>query len=71
LHSGTETIMSKQSFKVGERVKLLPFEEQPEETGKVLESEGMGLYIVQIDTQFRDVGDDGLREVNEDQLQKE
>jgi hypothetical protein len=57
-------------FKAGQRVKLLPFEDQPEQMGTIDEYEGNGLYCVTIDPKYRSKGDDGLREVDEEQLEE-
>lgn len=56
-------------FLAGDRVKLLPFEDQPEELGVVIEYEGNNLYCVTVDRRFRLECDDGLREVDGDQLE--
>lgn len=62
------------------RVRLAPFEEQPEEFGFVAESEDdqwkptpgipseEDLVTVFVDKEFREPGDDGLREVPSDQV---
>jgi hypothetical protein len=60
-------------FTTGQRVRLVPFEGNPEEFGKVLSVEfcSWGVsYIVRLDRQYRERGleDDGLREVTEGQL---
>lgn len=62
--------MSKtRTFLEGEIVTLLPFEDQPEEKGVILEFLGNDLYSVEILAQFRKPGDDGLREVHGEQLE--
>lgn len=61
--------MNKPKFTPGQRVKLLPFEDQPEEIGTVDDYEGNNLYCVTVDEEFRSEGDDGYREVDEDQLE--
>jgi hypothetical protein len=57
-------------FKPGQRVKLLPFEDQPEEMAVVDEYEGNGLYCVTLEKKYRGKGDDGLRECDEDQMEE-
>lgn len=57
-------------FPDGTRVRLLPFEDEPEQFGTVLGEPENGMYVVQIDPPLED-GDDGLREVSEDQMERE
>lgn len=50
------------------KVRLLPFEEQPEQTGVVLEDDGEWL-VVELDRECWDTDErDGLREVPRDQV---
>lgn len=71
--------MAWRTFEIGDRVDLLPFEDNPEEVGTIIGVEDQekypGMYIVQIDDEFLVtaesifVRDDGLREVHADQMQ--
>lgn len=64
-------------FSEGQRVRLKPNHEEgwPEEFGEVCGGEELdwgNSYIVQVDEYYRNVdgdGDDGLREVTEDQME--
>jgi tripartite-type tricarboxylate transporter receptor subunit TctC len=53
--------------KVGTRVRLLPFEGEGEEYGIVLGGEA-DVVTVRLDERYRNVHDDGLREVTPDQI---
>lgn len=59
-------------MKRGTRVRLLANESEgwPEEFGTVLSYEGIGLYIVQVDEEYSVEGDDGIREVYADDMEK-
>ena len=54
----------------GDRVVLLPFEGEPEQTGEVIDTEevGRGILGVRVDPEFLEPGDDGIREVPLDQV---
>ena len=60
-------------FKEGQVVKLLPFEDQPEQLATVIGFDQMdwGLsYIVELSPDFKeDEYDDGIRDVTEDQME--
>lgn len=61
-----------QRFNVDQRVRLMPDEAEGwgEEFGTIEEYEGVGLYLVRVDDKYRvDAADDGLREVNDDNLE--
>lgn len=58
-----------QKFQDNQYVRLKPFEDQPEEYGIVDGYEGNNLYVVTIDKRFRGPGDDGIREVDQEQLE--
>lgn len=53
----------------GTRVHLLPFEDEGEEYGIVLGGEE-DVITVLLDEQYRNEGDDGLREVTPDQIEQ-
>lgn len=55
---------------IGTRVILKPFEDNPEERGKVLSYDPPSdTYVVRVDPRFRtDPRDDGLREIPADQV---
>lgn len=56
-------------FRNADRVVLTPFEGQPAQEATVLEAEGRRMYLVSLDTKYRDgSSDDGLRELSEDQM---
>lgn len=57
-------------FREGQRVRLKPFEDQPEEFGEVLSNYDRTWYVVAVDEEGLDMHDDGLREVPEDQLEE-
>lgn len=58
-------------FKEGQRVRLLPFEIEPEQFGTVLGIEGTDVILVEIDKQYRDnLWDDGFREVPVEQVEE-
>ncbi len=58
-----------QKFKNGQKVKLKPFEGNPEEVGQILEYDfDSGLYTVRVSKKTRVSGDDGLREVPINQI---
>lgn len=62
--------MAKHRFKAGQRVRLKPFEVNPEEFGTVDGYEGNGMYLVTVDKKYRPLEDrDGLREVEESQME--
>lgn len=67
-YADKETLMAK--YQYGDRVKLAPFEGEPEQKGTVLEESEKGVITVQLDKQFYNLldGDDGLREVSRDQI---
>lgn len=59
-------------FEYGDRVVLSAFEDEPEKRGTVLEVWRNGTYAVQLDAvHVAEAGDDGVREVAEDQLSAE
>jgi hypothetical protein len=61
---------SKLKLLIGEKVKLLPFEDEPEEYGELLSVEG-STAVVCLEEKYReDKFDDGLREVEFDQLEE-
>lgn len=55
----------RRKFREGDRVRLLPFEDQPEEYGEVCGDEEDEVVIVQLDDEYFTYGskDDGLREM--------
>lgn len=56
-------------FKAGEHVVLPEFEDEPRQNAVVLYvEEGNGMYVVQVEPE--EEGDDGIREVHEDQMEK-
>jgi len=55
------------SFKVGDRVK---FRNPPVERGRVIDVE-RGVLVVELDKQYREDGDDGLRECPESEVEPE
>lgn len=64
-------------FAVGDRVILAAvgppeFDPNPEERGTVVQCEGRGMYVVEIDEEYaRHEDDDCIREVSRDQMRKE
>lgn len=56
----------KSQFRPGQRVRLLPIDDQPEEFGHVLHHEENGVVPVEVDVRYRstepDEFDDGIRE---------
>lgn len=57
-------------YKEGDRVRLLPWEDQPEEVGTVCGDPVNEMYIVALDEEYiKEKGDDGLRELSEDQME--
>ena len=58
-------------YRPGKRVKLLPFEDQPEQKGHILNWPTNDVIAVEIDVQYRDADgtDDGLREVPLNQIE--
>jgi len=58
------------TFNVGDRVRLPADELEgwPEEFGEVIQRQVdyQNMYIVQVDPEFREEGDDGIREVHAD-----
>jgi len=60
-----------QKYKAGQRVWLAPFEEEPRQSGEILEVFVDGNYIIDIDPEYRSgPGDDGIRDqVPEDQIE--
>ena len=69
--------MKKMKFHKGQKVRLIPFEEEPEQFGKIediaTKSKGpkeYSIYTIILDKKYcQDKSDDGLREVSEDQLE--
>jgi hypothetical protein len=62
------------ALEYGDRVRLLPFEEEPEELGTVVGGLVNGNYTVRVDDEYRhhdDAYDDGLRDVPAEQLVRE
>lgn len=57
-------------FNDGEEVILLAFEDEPEQRGTILNWQGKDLYTVSLHDEYREPGDDGLREVLSDQLRR-
>lgn len=60
-------------YKEGQRVILIEDLEVglPEEHGVVIEGECNGVYVVQLDKEYIELGDDGIREVSEEQMREE
>ena len=57
-------------YKQGDRVRLLPFEEEPEQIATVLGPPENGMYIVRLDKEYlADSLDDGLRELDAEQME--
>lgn len=56
------------SFEVGQRVRLIPFEGNPEEHGVIIGEEVNGAWMVEVD---HPVGEDGLVEVPTAQMRAE
>jgi len=50
------------NFNIGDRVKLLEFEDSPEEVGTIIEIEDNGMLVVEVDDDYCGWGDDGIRE---------
>lgn len=57
------------TLSIGTHVTLVPFEDQPLQTGIVL-TYFNGCYVVQLDRKYRGRNDDGLRDVPEDQIKE-
>jgi len=58
-------------LKEGDRVWLKPFEEEPRQKAKLLQDVNPGddLVMVEVTKEYRDKHDDGLRELDPDQIE--
>jgi hypothetical protein len=62
--------MKKKVYEKGDRVWLLPFEEEPLQAGTICGDPENEMYVVQLDEEYFSLeeGDDGLRELDASQM---
>jgi hypothetical protein len=62
--------MTQQTYKHGDKVKLFPFEDEPEQKAVVLGGPENEMYVVALLPEYlTDPYDDGLRECSADQME--